>query len=70
VWSRRGEAGGKRKSCPAHDEAEPGSPSCEVNPGRRHDEGRSGEQARLFGEAEIGEDATGEQNWDPEGQAV
>ena len=70
VELRRGKASGKRKRRAAHDEAKPGSSCRKVNPGRRHDESGGGEQARLFGEAEIDEDAAGEENGDPERQAV
>ena len=67
---RRRKSSGKRKRRPAHYEAKPGSSRRKVNPGRRHDESSSGEQTRLFREAEIDEDAAGEENGDPERQAV
>jgi hypothetical protein len=70
VELRRGEAGGKRERSTAHDEAEPGSSRRKVNPARRHEEGCGCEQARLIREAEIGEDAAGEEDGDPERQAV
>jgi hypothetical protein len=58
----RGEASGERKRCTAHDETQPGSSCCEVNPSRGHEKRSGGEQAQLFGVAEIDEDADGEEN--------
>jgi hypothetical protein len=70
VELRRGEARRKRKRSAANDEAKPGSSRCEIDSGRRHEEGCGCKQARLIGEAEIDENAAGEEDGDPERQAV